>query len=739
MSDIPPYSPLRFEIDHSQLAVVYGEDAVVQVRVVGGELESPVQCLVRDREQGRTESLACYSEGTQSFAKKFENTRQPVEFAFTCGRARSDWFQLDVLLQPRVASASVKISSPEYTGMAMESFSLDSNEIRAAAGSIVELVLHSNRPLGGGLLEVRSKDTDGNEQTTEVSGELVGHSSVCFSWTAQESSDLVAHIHDVRFTKAASPFAISLNVKKDEVPTISVNSPQSLLLATPKSKVPFELRVEDDFGIKSVKLQRTLLGFRDRGKLIAEGQFGKSYHYENQLDLAQLGVEAEQTLEFYFEAQDHHPNKLGIGVSDLVKVVVISEEEYAERIRMKTQLEEFTIRYQALAHAMKQARNAIGQLHEAIDSGDPDSIKSALEQAKKHLAESKELANKIGDDFEAFAMEKRLRDVASALGKQADEALKQLNQFGEGSSPAEMSKGLDELGSGFKKIEKKVAQVRQDAEKVKQLGEVMKQSAEFMRIYKAQESLAERTQLMAKEIAMGEMTNAGNLANLGRLQQKNRQALAEMKRELLKHAGNLDDEFAQMAADVQQFIELLDRLDIDNAMKAAETAAEKGQSIDAAANSILALSLMEQLLQQKNSFCSMCKSRAPRFTLPQDVAMTMQQMLEALMCQSQRGQGNGNSGGAGGGGGGSGSDGYSVMGNSLSIPMYGPDRAIFSPQQFMSAHGGAGGKGALGTDGVKETNRIEIEQASQQSQAGPESENVPDRYKDAVKRYFVND
>jgi len=117
----------------------------------------------------------------------------------------------------------------------------------------------------------------------------------------------------------------------------------------------------------------------------------------------------------------------------------------------------------------------------------------------------------------------------------------------------------------------------------------------------------------------------------------------------------------------------------------------------------------------------------------------MQQMLQALMNQNG-GEGKGGSGGFGGGGGGGGQDGYSVAGNA-SLQAYGPNRLQFSQSEPTRATGSKLG----GNKGTGKSNTVSLPSDSVKTdtfRTPAESviipENIPDKYREAVKRYFSN-
>jgi|GEM_PF-6520400 len=129
----------------------------------------------------------------------------------------------------------------------------------------------------------------------------------------------------------------------------------------------------------------------------------------------------------------------------------------------------------------------------------------------------------------------------------------------------------------------------------------------------------------------------------------------------------------------------------------------------------------------------------PRFQIKPDVQQTMDEMMQALMGRVPRGNGNGGVGGAGSGSGGSGGDGFSVAGSSTNIPLYGPDRLMFSQSTGMAGRGGGNSGRNKRPSGDLVSNQIKPTTQQKSTSAKILPENVPAKYKTAVKRYFSDE
>jgi hypothetical protein len=571
--DTPPYSPLRFKITPDAPSAVYQGEATVQVEISGGEIAEEVFCLIRDPSTGIVEEVTTFREKAGKYARKFENALAPLEFAFSTGRARSDWHKLDILFQPRIMGAEIVITPPAYTGKPASSYPLEAGEIKALEGSTITLTIESNRPLIGGVLTLESMDQGENSPIDRIEGEVAETNEASFTWTAHRSAKISALIEDIRHTPAEKPLELTLKTIPDQAPLVSLSEPQAMVLATPRTTIPMNGDIEDDYGLSKVSLTRTLVGFRDRASPLAEGLSRSDYQFNSPLALAELGVEPGQTLEFYLEAADRNPSLLGVGVSDVVRVQIISEEDYAQRIRNQFQLKNFTARYKALAEAIRKSREALEELKNAKT---PEEQEAARKKAAEAHAKAKEQAQKIADDFKAFDLEGRLQESAKEAADTLQQNIADLNQLP--TDPAERQAAIEKMQGRLGAAAEKAGQVQQDAELVKKVGDVLEMSAQYRKLINNQKSIIKRLLEVAKAVS------EGNTAE-----------------ELEKRAAVLPDEATQMKTDVGEFLQKLADLDIPVPMDAASAAALNGQSGESLRRAQLALQLMERLIEDPNN------------------------------------------------------------------------------------------------------------------------------------------
>jgi hypothetical protein len=735
-ADIPPYSPLVFKLDPANPQTTYGGEILLTATITGASIDHPVECLVQTPGKSQTLRLPAFRETPTRYSRKLDGLTEPVRIAFACGKARSRWIDVEILLEPRILAGIVHITPPPHTNLQTSSFPLDTNEIAAVEGSSVTLELTSNRPLASGSLLFSG--ADGSDSTPEShTATIPSPYTASFSWTATRAGRVSATVNDLRGTPSAQPLDLAVRVVPDQTPTVALSSPPRFILATPKSVIPVTGTATDDFGLSKLQFVRTLAGFRDRIRVVAPALREKSHSFQENLNLYDLGLEAGQVIELMLEASDHNPSLLGHGSSEISRIKIISEDEYAQYIRSKTTTEQFAARFDAARQAIDEARKALEQLRDAESEEDAE---KALENAKDAHKKAAELMDRIAGDFPAFELEKRLQDLAE---KQADTLRQNLDDLNQPNPDPE--KLLKRLGQQQQQRQ----EIEQDAKLARDAAKILEMAAKFREIYENQVSVTKRFATIVEELRKGENQNRRLLPALAETQLKNRQALDEFKVEMRRRIDALADADPALLPLIDSALLFLDELDAaqpETLMDAAADHSKAGQANDAYTNAELARALLERLLSEPEPFPEAVMGKPPELDVPrQDVNENIRQMLEAMLGripgQDQgQGQGQGDApGGQGQGPGGFGPAGAPGSGFSMDLPVIGPDRLQFDPLAGPSA--GGNGEGRTGPvpplPETAESGTITPPPTRSGDASSHSPESIPEPYRDAVKRYFT--
>jgi hypothetical protein len=454
-------------------------------------------------------------------------------------------------------------------------------------------------------------------------------------------------------------------------------------------------------------------------------------------------VEAGQVLEFYAEALDNNPALPGVGASSVARVKVISEDDYAEMIRNREALEQFTARYAVAAEAMKQVMESLEELQGLVLWKNPDrtTLAATVKKAREAHTAAEALFRQLASDFAAYDSEKTLKATAAEiLGKLAENKAELEVMREPGPDLTAKAEGmLKRLGAEAESL------LRQgiDAEAAARVAKVMEGAGRFMEIVRRQETLVRRLKQR-----YGEKVKADNLPFLpgyGEDQGEIAKDLAGFVTNVTAAAAALPKGMEALGNDTMAFLMALAQTGASNHMGQAVSASRNSDAPRTYREAQLALEKLNSLLKSgpsgcTNGFAGMCRGQKPDFA-PGDMKKTLEEMFRSLCRKRGVGQGMGEGSGLGGdegGGSGTGSEGYSELGT----PVYGPGRSSMGQAGQVQETSGRGEGRGSGTGGAGRSPDV-VERLPGLNGLAPSGEAIqferlPAKYRDAVKRYFQN-
>lgn len=731
-ADIPPYSAYVFTISPESPDVIYGDDQVIHVTVTGKKVSRPVRFATRN--EGHILESACYQAGPDAFVQRLERVMQPMEFCFILGKARSPWHRINVLYQPHVVAARVRIIPPDYARKPEKTFVLGTEPLQALKGSRLEMTVQSNRPLKTGELTLTPQDHEGSART--ITGTVTGQNEITFGWSVSSPALLSVMIHDIQGTPAKEPMKIRQDMTPDEKPLVALSEPQAYSLATPSVKVPLSASIEDDLGIRGCDVFRSLKGFRSRAVSLDVEPGSTSHDVQGELDLARLGVRPGDVIELFLEASDTNPDLTGTGASDIARIKIISEDDYAKMVRDRTTIDDFQRRFQVVSTLHQELIKELEQTREDLEKGRLSREQAALrmKQAREKITSVSRSVSEIAKDFAAFDLEASLKKTAQAMVDKLDYTLGHEGWNSQNSPDriAAITHGLKFI----KGLESQTRSLKDDADKVASVSRVMAMAA----MYKA---LMERQLVLVRSLnqyASGDRKSSKpNI--LADHQAAIRKDLSAMADALAEHANALPPEYETLRQDALDFASRIWAMDIDTPMKDSEQACINEQPREAFRHALKAYERMEDVLKENKGNCmSQACNGNFGFSIPDHLSQTLSQMMESLMNRSGQGTGMGFGMGAAGTGLAGGLEGSYLNGYSaFNVPFYGPPRS--GPASAPGMGDGDKGKGAghgVGKD-VSYHESVSDTGNEDTGGAGFSMDIIPPRYRDAVRSFYSGD
>lgn len=730
-ADIPPYSSYEFAVTPKKLEVLYGDDFIVKVSLDGKRVNKSVRFLTRQGD--RILESSCFQAGPKEYVQKLERVMQPVEFCFRIGKARSKWHRLSVLFQPHIQSAQVRVVPPDYSKQSEKVFTLGSEELKGLKNSLIELKVQSNRPLKGGQITITPLDKNSHSETLE--GTVTGKNEISYKWKMATNGFLDIMLYDILGTPARESLRVKQELVPDEVPTVALSEPAAFSLATPTIKIPVYGTIEDDIGIKRCDMYRTLKGYRSRPKRVGLNGEEGVVEVNNELDLAELGVEPGQVIELFLEASDTNPELTGVSASDIARIKIITEQEYAEMVRNRVTMDAFGERFHTISYKygelLKMLSDTAKELEKkGITQKKSDELMKSLQAEMKKTAKS---LNEIAKDFAAFDVEKKLSDTAEEIVGQINYSLGHMGwEMKENDLRKEaVARSLERLKSKNRNVKSLV----EDAEEIASVGRVMAMAA----WYKA---LLDRQRILVRKLdqyGAGER-KISSPKILARQQNTIREDLIALLAELEKEANELPEGYERLKGSSLEFVNMLRELDIPPLMSSCEKACRNRQPRKAWSYASKTLEKMEQIFDKKKNcgFAQLC-SGGIGFNVPDHLSKTMSQMLKSLIWKYGYGVGWGEGLGAAGVGYAGAWEGSYLNGYSaFNLPVYGPKRNNPFSSAADRSKNNTNGKG-INTGVAQKTQFNEVMPFNKDNSAGGSGffiEQVPPRYRDAVKAFY---
>lgn len=736
--DVPPWSRYQFTVTPVCPRILYGGTAEVAVRLAGAPVREQVWLQTRGRD-GQVQRTACFQVAEGRFAQRLERVVAPVEFCFATGRARSSWYGVELLLQPRIELARIRVSPPAYTKLPRREFVAGHEELMAHRGTRIELVVSSNRPLRDGSASVVAKGATTGEAV--VRGGRAGVRSLVFAWTVEAAATVTVTLRDVEGTPTAEPLVLQQRLLADAAPVGALTEPPVFSLATPGAALRLTGHVEDDLGLARVELVRGLQGFNDRPRALDLVTGERRLDFDVPLDLRAIGVAAGQTLEFYLEAMDTNPWQAGLGQSEVARVQIISDADYAGMLRARITVAEFAARYTVAQAALGQVQAALSALQQAASkaSTTPEDFAKALADARAAVAKTLELYRRLGHDFAVFDSEKKLQQNLAELETALAPVAKALEGMRAG-GPA-VAEQVAALLKGLEAPAEQLEDTVSGAGKMAQVAAVMECGPRFSQLVRRQATVVRR---LARFDGHWADADVKLLPGLGDSQDQIRAELEAFMGDMRNTVDALPPECRDLWNDASEFLTRLQGLWVPVDMTAAVTAGRNQDGPGMLRLARVALEKLQQLRSQcsESSFGGLCQDKGEvRFKMPEDWRTTLEQLFAGMQQRAgqERGPGAGRQDGAASGAGNA-EAGYSMPGYSaLVTPVYGPDRTSLAqpsgsgPGSGRDRSGGAGGGGSR----VPMVEQVRGAPGAGPAGRGAQADIVPEKYREAVKRFFT--
>jgi hypothetical protein len=671
------FTSLRITSPEDAVKVIYKKPVVVEVDYSG---HRPSELFLSvEGEKGQPHQAPLYPMGDKKFTQQIDEvTSDLVVYAHTKSqRSVSQQRRISVVLTPQLEKASVTVQPPAYTKLPPRMTDFTANggtpaNLTALAGSTMTFRFTSNRPLNDGTLVLQGADPKPESQTLTRADEKT-ENVVTGSLTAAESGRLRFEIRDVTGLPNDREMSAALTVTHDLPPEITLTEPQQdgFIVDTFAANVAF--RATDDYGLKNIRLHTAIDGKFSEPKVIeAQAIPPQRDAFETvRIEPVKMGAKPGSVISVFGEATDIRPEPQ-MSRSRTLKLEVISEEQYNDYLRTRTEIADLEAKYKQFNDALRELakeQHELAKKADAAQKAEPN--QKQRDELAASQAELNEKLDKLAERMTQSTREKPLYDLEKelqkVLDKEAEEVRdsiaqneKALSNFAQ-SQPSQKSTGefkdeaqaqAERLDPALAEGEKKIQEALADAQKMQEL---VKPLSAYAELYKRQKELAEQTAAYKDKPQLNEEDRLAlqNMAADERLISEALQKVADSLKEAAVGAEKEYPETAQDARDIAKAIEDAQLPSLADQSARTMMAAKGAESHDRAEH-------VREEMDKLISKCSNCKpgmggELAMRLKLSHSMAAGS--TFDQIMQCKKFGMGKGGSGGGGQGFGGMFADG----------------------------------------------------------------------------------
>ncbi len=400
-------APFTFVIENEDLSVLQHEDFTVEVKIDGEQIPNNAFIEIDGVK------YKMQDESKMVFNHTLHNVQKATTFRFFADGFYSKPYELKALPNPVILGFSVKLDYPAYTAKKDETVE-NTGDITIPEGTEVSWNFNTKNTEE---LFIQFPDTG-----------FAAHQAAtnAFDYSTRFKNDLRYYVTTKnKFVNGKDTVAYLVRVIKDQYPSIEVEEQRDSL---DSKRIFFRGLTKDDYGFKSLtfnyKKQNTEELISIPLSINGNSTVEQFFHY---WDVSQLGVEAGDQIEYYFEVLDNdgvNGSKSTRTQTKIFKAPTLKElEQKAEQSN------------QQLKADMKESMSMV------------DDLEKELEDIRKKLLEKKELS---------WEDKKRVEDIL----KKQKELQKKLNEI------KKNTKEKNKEQSDYKKVDQEILDKQRQLEEL---------------------------------------------------------------------------------------------------------------------------------------------------------------------------------------------------------------------------------------------------------------------------------
>ncbi len=541
-------------VEPGDYRIAQGESVTIELSVNHKKLRrAEIRRLLADGSES-IERMALDSEaedGTRYFSITFPNVQEDFSYRIRAGSALTRYFLIDTVIPPQLENMTVRYDYPDYTELPHSESVTATGEIRSVAHTQVTISATTTNPVHSAELVINNSINQGAPEVDEET--LTWNFELMPGMSGNWKLDLV---DADGFTNAPAPYPIE--VLPDKAPTVQIFRPSgNELKLRPTEQLEIHSAVIEDFGFSGASFLISPTGdlapWEIEIPLPSPTNTRETYTSSGQINLSSIALpEGQKRFSVQVLAKDSRPADYdgpGIGLSEPIFITLDESAKSLAQQAVEAKQKEVAEKLNTAKQELERARNDMRRTEQELKRSD-QVTERALNPLKDFSEHTESARNKL-DEMAATLDESFLQEEADHARKIANdnitEAREQADLIPVTESKSERLKMAQEARQKIEKaikeldrIQKAVAQAREEFEMISQLSDLASQQQQLAQNAKEWAEEAKRRAAEMEENGQDEFAKQQQ-QDLDEFREQQEQVQQELGQMLKDNAAALDE------------------------------------------------------------------------------------------------------------------------------------------------------------------------------------------------------
>ncbi len=538
---IPP-ARFYFEVYPGNKEITKGENVDFLIRVKG-EVPKKIFLFTREESQTNFEEHELQKDSLGNYKFSIQQMRSSLNYFASAEDIKSEEFKISVIDRPVIRSLDIKVISPGYSNIPVLE-QKDNGNVSALVGSTVEISLLSNKGLKSAQIEF--------EDTTKTNLS-VDNNFVKGSFRIKKDNSYIILLTDLGDNQNLQPVRYYIKANYDSNPSIELVYPKQDINLANDSRVPIEVKINDDYGFSKLNLNYKLTASKYEPPQdeftpidISLDRKVKEQIIDHIWNLTQLNPAVNDVYSFYLEVFDND-NVSGpkSAKTQIINVRVPSLDEILSQAdetqdNVQDEMKETLKEAEELKKELEKIDKDLKQDKQEITWEEKEKIEQALDKFEK-LQEKMEAASEQLKQMQNELQQNQL------LSEETLEKYMELQKLMDEMTSDEMKKAMQKMQDALEKMNRNqtqdaMNQMKMDEEKFKKSIERTMNLLKRIQIEQKMDEMVKRAEnLEQKQNDLSEETKKSDLSD-----HKKSDELSKKQDEISKELDRLKEKMDEL-------------------------------------------------------------------------------------------------------------------------------------------------------------------------------------------------